>query len=225
LYDEKKKKLLFFIYILLSGTLLLTFSRGGYLGLLFGLAIFFFLSWQRMKISEKKFFVSLAFLAVVLMAVFGNLFIGRFVSIFNFSEGSNLGRLGIWQESISLVQKNPILGIGLGNYSLALNFNENYRNAVSSHNLYLDILTETGIIGLSAWALFFWNGFKDSLLGIKKKIKESFVLSLGIIGSLSYFLIHSFFETSIFNPTILSFLMVIMGLTVSLDKIKEKNVL
>jgi len=46
-------------------------------------------------------------------------------------------------------------------------------------------------------------------------------LCLGLIGSLVYFSIHSFFETAIYNPIILALLMVVFGLSSSLIKARS----
>ena len=119
-----------------------------------------------------------------------------------------MGRLSIWQDSRQIIRKNPIIGVGLGNYSLAVSFNQDYRNAITSHNLYLDIWSEMGILGLLAWLAVFLAAAREA----QKRIKDNFILSIGCLSALAYFFTHSFFETAIFNPTVLAMLMVVLGL-------------
>jgi len=199
---------------LLFSALLLTFSRGGYLGLGAALVFFGTAVWPKIKISGRLVFASGAVFLLAIIFFWGTPVLGRFQSIFDFGEGSNLGRLQIWRQSLEVAKQNPLLGVGLGNYPAALNFNENYRSAVSSHNAYLDILAETGVLGLSAW-LFFWLVVLRAAWGKTRKAKEPAFFYAGIGSAIIYFLTHSFFETAIFNPTVAAWLAMISGLAVS----------
>jgi len=201
--------------------LFLTFSRGGYLGLLVSFLVAGFLGWRFFS-RETRIFVSGLFLAAtVLIFLTGPAVVERFFSVFNLAEGSNVGRLEIWRTSWEQIKSHPILGVGLGNYPLALNFNEPYRSAVTSHNLYLDILAETGLFGLLAWVWFLGGILKEWLVKIKKADNIWRFVGLGVWGAIIYFSVHSFFETAIFNPTVLSFLMIISGLAMAAAKISQ----
>lgn len=147
----------------------------------------------------------------------------RFSSSFNLTEGSNLGRLKIWTEALTQFEKAPLLGVGLGNYPLALDFNAIYRSAVTSHNLYLDILVEMGIFGLLAWLWFLGGILKKLLSKIKGETRQLSIIATGLLGAIIYFCIHSFFETSIFNPTILAYLMIVSALASSINNILNKE--
>lgn len=223
LFEKKYRKFFFVIFCLLFVVLLLTFSRGGYLGLFFSFLIMFLLAWKHLEPRTKVFVSSLFLLTATLLLVVGLPIVGRFLSSFNLSEGSALGRLKIWQESLAVAKDHLITGVGLGNYPLALNPNEAYRSAVTSHNLYLDILTETGVFGLLVW-LWLLAGAGGQLL---KKIKIfSPAISpwaWGLLGSLVYFSVHSFFETAIFSPTILAVLMMFLGLSVAVARGEENR--
>jgi O-antigen ligase len=218
-FEKKYRWWLLIAFCLLFTVLLLTFSRGGYLGVLGGLLVVFLAVWPQIRNKERKFIVSVFLMGVVCLAFFGGSVTGRFFSSFNLSEGSNLGRLQIWQNSWEIFKEKPIGGVGLGNYSLALNFAQDYRNPVTSHNLYFDILVELGVFGLLIWLWLFGSAIKISWQN-RKSIP---VLAVGSLGSLVYFLTHSFFETAIFNPTILAFLMLVLGLVTFLNS-KPKDV-
>jgi O-antigen ligase len=218
-FEKKHRLLLLAISCLLLAVLLLTFSRGGYLGLAASLIGMILLAWQRLKRESKVFLGSLMGLALVVGIIFGAPIISRFFSSFDLAEGSNFGRLQIWQESLAITGQHPLLGVGLGNYPAAVDFSVNYRSAVTSHNLYLDILAEMGIFGLAAWLWFLASAGLASL----KAIKHGALIApaLGVLAALIYFAVHSFFETAIFNPTVLAFLMIILGLSVSLAKARK----
>jgi O-antigen ligase len=176
-------------------------------------------AWPRLEGKAQKFIAGFIFLAAVFLLIFGWPVIARFSSSFDLAEGSNSGRLLIWQDSWEVFKKSPVTGAGLGNYSLALNFASDYRNSLTSHNLYLDLLAELGVFGLLVWLWFYGSALKQLQLGIK----SCFPAALGVLGALTYFFIHSFFETAIFNPTVLAFLMIILGLTLSLKNCEDFN--
>jgi len=218
-FEKHRRGLWFAIYCLLAAVLLLTFSRGGYLGLLAGLMVFFIFAWRKIKGKGKRFFVALCLFAAAMLLLAGWPVAMRLASSFNMQEGSNMGRLNIWQDSWQVIKNNFIIGVGLGNYPLAVDFSGNYRSSVTSHNLYLDIWAETGIFGLLAWLLLLFGAAGAAI----KKINRFPVVALGTLAGLAYFFTHSFFETAIFNPTVLSFLMIVLGLLVV--NIKEEDVL
>lgn len=208
LFSKKRRLVFFIIFSLLFIVLLLTFSRGGYLGAISSLAVFVFFCGRSFSAKAKKFFFASLMVAIVIFLLFGWPVASRLFSSFDLGEGSNAGRLTIWQDSIEIIKKSPLLGVGLGNYSLSVGLGQDYRNSVTSHNLYLDILAETGLLGLLSWLLLFWAAIRAAI----KKIGQAPVVALGSLGALTYFLVHSFFESAIFNPTVLAFLMAALGL-------------
>ncbi len=208
IFNKRYRFLLFIVNCLLLVALLLTFSRGGYLGLLAALAVFFGLGWQRFGRQAKRFLGICVLLAAAVLLLVGWPVIARLGASFNLAEGSNLGRLAIWQDSWALIKANPIIGKGLGNYSIAIDFNDQYRSAATSHNLYLDLWAEIGFLGLSSWLLVLIVAAQAAW----QKIKSAPAMAIGALAALAYFGAHSFFETAIFNPTVLAFLMVVLGL-------------
>lgn len=215
LFFEKKNRFFWFmISSLLIVTLLLTFSRGGYLGLLMSLAIFLVLARPRLTPTAKKFLASGFLMALAILLIVGWPVLTRLAASFDLAEGSNLGRLAIWQDSWAIIKSHLVVGVGLGNYSLAVDFNDQYRSAVTSHNFYLDLWAELGIFGLIAWFLIIAAAVQRAW----QKRQNTPVLAFASLSALTYFSVHSFFETAIFNPTVLAFLMVVLALMASPKK-------
>ncbi len=209
-FGKKYRRLLSVIFCLLFAVIFLTFSRGGYLGLVASLIFVVLLAWHKLNRNGKFFLGGLAGLVLVIILFFGSSVASRFVSSFDLAEGSNFDRLRIWQESLEVAKEHFLAGAGLGNYPAEVDFNAGYRSAVTSHNLYLDILAEMGIFGLLAWFWFSGGAWLSALENIRRSVEPG--LFLGAFGALTYFMVHSFFETAIFNPTILALLMVVAGL-------------
>lgn len=93
-------------------------------------------------------------------------FISRIeLSDFSVAE-STVGRLDTYQKAIDYWRESPLIGIGIGNYAM---HSKNYPNPEITtawdivNNEYLEILAETGILGLASFALIFvvlfWRGF------------------------------------------------------------------
>jgi O-antigen ligase len=69
-----------------------------------------------------------------------------------------LERLAHWQAALEMARHQPWLGVGFGNYEAAYPAFAliNWPDALGhAHNYYLNLLAETGVVGLAAY-LFFW---------------------------------------------------------------------
>ncbi len=199
------------LWLFVFGTIfladLLSFSRGGYMGLMAGLIVLAVLFrpqrlWQSKKILLFLFVCCLA-LVLLMLSPFGS----RLLSSFSSADGSTSERLRLWQEAISHIAERPLFGTGLGNYSLLVKPSASYREPIYVHNLFLDITVETGLIGLSLFLGFLVSGFL-SALGSWRKTDNVFYLSLVL--ALAIFSTHALFETPLFSVHVLpAFLLVV----------------
>jgi putative inorganic carbon (hco3(-)) transporter len=211
--SNKNKRILFlFISIAMLITDTLTFSRGGYLGLLAGLAFTFFIFRKTLvqKFSAQRIAIaSIIGLIIFITILFPNPISSRLSSSFDIEEGSNLGRLETWNQSIDVIRKNP-WGVGLGNYPLEIKPGADYREPIYSHNLYLDIAAETGIINA---LIFIWL-IIASIFSFMKMGKDNKFYLAGAVG-LIIFSVHSIFETPLFSIHILPLFLIVIALSVT----------
>jgi len=119
--------------------LLFAFSRGGYMGFLAGLL---FLGLVR----ERKHLVLIAVLLIswqtlVPVAVTERIFMTYENGQIDNSAGE---RLTMWEDAVTLIPQRPIFGTGFDTYEF-MGRVEEFRD---THNLYLKILVETGVLGL-----------------------------------------------------------------------------
>lgn len=196
-------------YCLFFISLLFTFTRGAYFGVIAAFLIMSFLFW---KFANKKKIPLILCLSLLLILIPGTPFADRFYSSFDLTEGSNQGRLTMWQQANNLGWQNLWQGIGLGNYSLTLDNQADYRNPVTAHNLYLDFFSEMGIFALLVWLVLILTTVSRLFFRLKTAEPEQKHLSVALIGSFVYFSVHSFFETAIFNPVIFAIFLVFLGL-------------
>lgn len=105
-------------------------------------------------------------------------------------EGSWNERLALWKVALEMFMQNPILGVGTGNYadlsSAVLiskgTYNPFLENSPSTHNYVLNVLSETGLLGFSAY-LFFAATVIKMVLSDQRRFKHSnlypFLLPVG----------------------------------------------
>lgn len=130
-------------------------------------------------------------------------------------------RLAHWQAAIEMAQSHPWLGVGMGNYEIAydtyrlINWTEPLGHA---HNYYLNILAESGIIGLSAY-LAMWITF----IGLTWRARKhpdfiAHTIVAGLMGSWAYLLFHSLTDNLYVNNMFLH-----LGIMIGLLAIIERQ--
>lgn len=235
LYDSEKtmgsankffnSKLLFIILLVMLFAELFTFSRGGYLGMIFGVGAVIILLWREISFRRKIILGLVSASAIVFLLTTSQSIVNRFLSSFDFSEGSNTERIENWHQGSEIFANNFLLGVGIGNYSLEINPTIAYRAPVHAHNLYLDLGAEMGILALIIWialiTITIYQLYQTSRNSESQFLKA---VSIGLIGSLIWFSVHSFFDTSIYSPTVLAIFAVIISLAAILsDKNQTSN--
>lgn len=208
--------------------LLLTFSRGAYLGILAAAGVFgVLLLKDKLKfknstylILNSKFLIpaALAILAgIILLTTFG----ARLTSL---ADRSAEARLVIWQEAAEVIKQHPVRGAGLGQLPFILEPAGDYRTPAYAHNLYLDIAAELGLVGLALWLALLWPAvyllFKN-FLASQITNYQLLITKLAAALSLLAFSTHAFFDTPLFSPQVLPMLLVILALTASAGNEKK----
>jgi O-antigen ligase len=220
IFFSKKKRathIIFLFFLILAS--LLTFSRGGYLGLAGGfifLAIYFIPKINRKyKIAGAAIIIFLGLFLIVpgpastrgdASSTRGGPVSQRFFSSFNLSEGSNAGRIKTWNQAIEVIARHPVFGVGIGNYPLEIKAVADYREPIYAHNAYLDIAAETGIITALIWMALLFLAFRNFILKSKGNI-----FFLGAAAALVSFAAHSLVETPIYSPVVLTLFLILIS--------------
>jgi O-antigen ligase len=90
------------------------------------------------------------------------------VSTINTNDESTQQRLRFYRHSVDQIISNPIIGVGLGNWKIkSVDYDKNdvkaYIIPYHTHNDFLEIGTELGLIGLLLYLLIFYFPLKDVL--------------------------------------------------------------
>ena len=205
LYLKNKKTSYLIIFCVMFLADLLTFSRGGYLGLFSGAVVVFLMAWKKIK-KQYKITVGLVFILGMLILSIPGPISQRFFSSFDFKEGSNQGRLETWRKAEEIILKHPFGGVGIGNYPLEIKATADYREPIYAHSLYLDISAETGLISLVAWL----GMLVLVALNFIKKAKRDILFFCAML-SVIIFSAHALAETPLYSPIILPLFLIILA--------------
>jgi len=212
-----KKKIFLLGVILITGiALILTFSRGCWLGIIFAIAV--------LALIIDKRFVFLGILLLLLSPfILPDTIISRFTSIGNMEDTSTSYRVYIWMGTIAMLRDYWISGVGMGITSFNTIYplySYNNIKAPHSHNLYLQIIVEYGIVGFIVMVGVMYNYFKMAIISLKSKKNIALGgLMAGIIG----FLIQSMTDHTWYNYRVVLLFWVMIGLTVTASKINLKE--
>ncbi|MTI49830.1 O-antigen ligase family protein [Sporosalibacterium faouarense] len=126
-------------------SLLLTYSRGGWISLCIALGI--------ASLYEKSY-IKYTFIVVMALVCFDYFTeAGRLSANKLLTDSSISYRLEVWKASVKIIKENILLGIGKGTSWYEIHtYSDKITWYVShAHNLYLQILVEGGVIGLGAY--------------------------------------------------------------------------
>ena len=174
--------------------LILTQSRGGYLGTMGALALLALLRWPRLR-----YFTPVAVVAIV--TIIWRWGVEDILNILSndSSLGGWAGRLDIWTQSWRALNDFLFTGIGIGTFMLVIPLlyplRVNIEAFPHAHNLFLQIGVDLGLPSLLAYSLLLVNVFRmlTQLLRQRTNIL-TWTLAAGATASTVAMLIHGLFD-------------------------------
>lgn len=221
LWTEKGwKKKLFLLGILgITGlALILTFSRGCWLGIIIALAIL-------ALIIDRRFIFLGILLLLLAPFILPDTIIQRFTSIGNMADSSTSYRVYIWMGTLAMIRDYWLSGVGMGITSFNTIYplySYNNIKAPHSHNLYLQVIVEYGIVGFIVMTGVIYYYFKMAIISMKTK-KD--ILISGLTTGMVAFLVQSMTDHTWYNYRVVLVFWIIIALTIvaSQINIKEKE--
>lgn len=174
-----------------------TYSRGGFLGLIAAFVVLVWKLGRRQRLSVSL--VSIVVGGLFILLAPGNYGM-RILSIFGIvpdPNGSSTERTELLKRSILVTLRNP-WGIGIGNFPIV-----SHRNLVS-HNAYTQVSAELGLLGLLAYLIFIISPFRklgaiERTLFKKNELDWFYYLSIGLQASIIGYMVSSFFVSVAYN--------------------------
>jgi tetratricopeptide (TPR) repeat protein len=137
-------------------------------------------------------------------------------------------RLGLWQNAIEISKKNPLLGIGIGNWQIeSIPYEkliaDELRYSIHTHNDFLEIASETGVLNGVIFLLIF---IFATIVNMRRIIKKNDA-QIKLIAAVTLLMIITYGIDSVFNfplhrPTMQYNLALILAFTlVNTPKLNE----
>lgn len=200
-------------FLLGAIAMLLTYSRGGWIGMVLALAVLgllLLLRFSRLLAAPLKrwlppLVIAFVVLALVVAAVKVEPLRVRLMSMAAGREdSSNNFRINVWLAAIEMIQDRPWLGIGPGNtiFNLIYPLYQQPRfTALSAYSVPLELAVETGIPGLLAVFGLLITSLK---IGFSQIYRDLFLSlpCLGAIAAVVGLAGHGFVDTIFFRPEV-----------------------
>ena len=213
-----------------SACLILTLSRGGWLGFLamgflMMVLMVFWLSpklppiWQKMALPLLLGgSVAVVAAAVVVVPSVRE----RVMSIFAMrGDSSNNFRLNVYEAVFEMIQARPFTGIGPGNEAFNLIYPRYQRpnyTALSAYSIYFETLVEGGVVAFTAFLWMLGLGFQQGwaqLSRLRRVFDEDGYWLIGALGGISGLLIQGTFDTVWYRPQLSTLWWMLLGIVAS----------
>jgi len=144
----------------------------------------------------------------------------RIFDLTDFEKGSTTWeRLMLWKGTINMIREHPVLGFGINTYSR--NFPkykpEEYPDVRYSHNCYLHMASEIGIVGALIFLVFLIYTLLTSLKGLfimPEGLKKE--ISRGLCAALIGFSLNNLVDTHLYSVNLAVFFHLLLGLCFAL---------
>jgi putative inorganic carbon (HCO3(-)) transporter len=212
-----RKALALTMLIVNASCLILTFSRGGWIGLVVAMlsAIALLVYWC--SIQMPPFWRTWS-LPILVGGVIGLLLIAvifvepvrfRVLSIFaDRQDSSNNFRRNVWDAVFEMIRDRPIIGIGPGHNS----FNKIYPlyqrprySALSAYSIFLEVTVEMGFVGLAGFLWLIIVTFNTAFIQLRRLRESGNLQGMWLIGALATLLgmlAHGTVDTIWFRPEV-----------------------
>ncbi len=209
------------MFIVLALCLVLTQSRGCWIGFMLSAVIF-------VTFYEGKWWALVPAVLLILPFVVPDSIVQRMMSVGNMGDSSTSYRVYIWMGTLGMLKHFWLGGIGMGEAAFGEVypfFSYNAIVAPHSHNTFLQLTVEAGVGALAVFLIsqiIFIKKMSDAYrLDDKKSLDSSMALALaaGVIG----FLAQSMFDYTFYNYRVMAVFVMVLAIGISLKYIKEES--
>lgn len=223
-----------YLYLFLSFIALLnivfTGSRAAFLAAILGLFLILFFMYP------KKVFINLLIIVSFLLFLFGLTKIETYLVLGNKgvtnqstierfkTDNTGSGRVGLWKDSISLIQNKPFFGYGPDSWNIAMhNFvKDKYHNEegdiTDSHNTFLSLSIHFGVIFATIFMLFITYKIIKQSIALFSSFKIGTPMSAGLVSMVCVIMFLGIVDNPLSSITMTVVFMLFAGLLFSFNK-------
>ena len=137
-------------------------------------------------------------------------------------EMSANDRFNVWNACFRSIETHPIFGIGIGSQEFSSIVNSGGTNNLQAHNLYIQLLTEAGFVGLIFFAAIIAAIFYN-IYTIYKCGGWWRRIAIAMFSSIIGFLAISVFEYTLQTPKELMYFLFILGIVEATKRVSQKH--
>lgn len=191
--------------------LIMTYSRGCYLGLLFAAVVF-------LVLLNPKLLIPAAVALLLCPLYLPESVVSRFTSIGNMGDSSTSYRVYIWMGTLAMLKDYWFCGVGPGVDAYNVVYPEYAYNAVTaphSHSLYLQLICDTGICGLAVFLLLVVAFYRMMFTAIRReRDRKARIFQIAGVSSVTGFLVQGATDFTFYNYRVLLLFWVLLALCV-----------
>lgn len=204
-YLAKKSKIDMVLFFVFFAALLLTGKRGHTVFIVIALYCIYYLSLTGQKASRKLpkiigiILLSLGMFFVIVQNIPSlSIVVTRMQNFLKGDDTSTQIRLILWKLAIDAFKSHPLIGIGWHQFYSTLSYNVGSNRGFETHNVYLQLLCETGIVGFTvylAWFLYILgisvNMYKKIVQNVDSQSEDKFLMGFALAFQL-FFVLYCF---------------------------------
>ncbi len=202
--------------------LILTQSRGCWLGFMLAAVIF-------VTFTNGRLWGLVPIALAIIPFILPQTIIDRLMSIGNMEDSSTSYRVFIWFGTLAMLKDFFIGGIGMG--EMAFNsvypfYSYNAVIAPHSHNLYLQLITESGVAALIVFiiSMVIFIRRMSSVYISEKKTSENSMLAVAFISGIAGFLLQSVFDYTFYNYRVMAMFFMFMAMGMAYKYVTDEKV-
>jgi len=187
-----------------------TLSRSGIVAALVAAAIVVLVTRPSRRDGFRLAIGAVALLAILVVAGLSLGLEARFFSLAEVAQPDHLGtRHVLWDAAVALWQTSPLVGIGAGNFEFELGMVGHPDVQTHANSVYLQALSELGLIGLAATLFFIWQSIATFATTFSRR-----PLVIGLFAAGVALALHQVFDYLEFYPKVGVFWAVLLGIAV-----------
>ncbi len=201
--------------------LLLTFSRGAWVGMLAAVITIAFLGRRAKWLSRGT--ITRLLMLVAVIAVIGVFFFNQIAA--RFAEDTLAVRGDLNRVAFNMIEAQPLLGIGLNTFVPVM---RNYDTigvtnyfAEPVHNVFLLIAAESGLVGLGLFLLLIALIFAEGLRAIQTQDRFLSATAIGLLGGMVVILVSNLTDVHLKTDVIFALFWFVTGWMVALRRMAE----
>lgn len=205
--------------------LILTFSRGAWVGFAAGVLVAVVLGWYASWVSLRTILlglVGLGLIAAVVALVFAAPLAERF------SEETLSSRVDLNEVAFGMIAAHPVTGIGVNTFTEVMGDYDTSGVTVyfpePVHNVYLLIAAETGLVGLAMFLALVAFVYRAGLQTLRRGSRFTSAAMIGLLAGLTAILVSNLIDVHLKTDVLFALFWVYVGVIVAIRQLPPRRV-